>query len=146
MEEKHSLRFADCSFIDSLRIVFNPQMFLFGLHSFLFCFLMYLILHAFRQNMAFPGHSASTDRRGCLTVLFATEPSACEGAASSPRQPLFSDKHSEACPREVLTVQAQQEVKPLPSDSLCDDLSSIFRSLPCSEECPRRGGWGGVGR
>lgn len=38
MEEKHSLRFADCSFTDSLRIVFNPQIFLFGLHSFLFCF------------------------------------------------------------------------------------------------------------
>lgn len=46
------------------------------------------------------------------------------------RQPLFSDEHSEARSREVLTAWAEQEVKPLRSDSLCGDLSG---------PCPGRG-------
>lgn len=49
---------------------------------------------------------------------------------TSLRQPPSSPMNSEAHSREVLTVWAEQEVKPLHSASLCGDLSSTLQPLP----------------
>lgn len=64
----------------------------------------------------------------------------CECAVSSLRQPPSSPMTSEAHSRDILTVQAEQEVKPLRSDSLCGDLSSTLGSLPRPRSVLRRGG------